>query len=307
MNLQDLINGRLGVGLGLSLSRSLPPKLAYPVIRMFSGVVARQQNSPMVQAIRANQWIISGKSLTGRELNERTHLVLQNTGRSIYDFYHYMHDSPKVKELVPLDPSFEPWMELNLQQKQPMIWVAPHLSNFDLMARALILKGARFQVLSYPQPNAGYRWQNQIRELPGLELTPMSIAALRQASNNLRANGTILTGVDRPLPDPDSKYQPTFFGLPASLPVFHIRLALKHDLPIVVISGKRTADGKMTILASDPIPMQHSTDLYEETVCNAEAVLAAIEHFVCLAPEQWAMFYPIWPEASHEVPNSQET
>lgn len=297
MTLQDLINGRLGVGGALLLSRGMPTQIAYPFIRLIASVLSHQNNSNLVRAIRANQWVISGEKLTDAELKQRTRMVLQNTGRSIYDFYHYLRSPQKVIDLVAFDTRFTEWFECSLKQKQPMIWVAPHQSNFDLMARALILKGTQFQVLSYPQPNAGYRWQNQIRELPGLEITPMSIQALRQASVTLRSNGTVVTGVDRPLPDPDAKYQPTFFGRPAALPVFHIRLALKHDLPIIVIAGRRDPDGKTLIMATDPIPMQHYADLHEETIRNAEAVLSAIENFIRLAPEQWAMFYPIWPEA----------
>jgi KDO2-lipid IV(A) lauroyltransferase len=297
MNFQDLINGRLGVGLGLFLSRSLPPQMAHVVIRSVSGLISRRKNSKMVQAIRANQCAISNERLSEQELAQRTHLVLQNTGRSLYDFYHNLHDPQKVMDLVEFDPSFEQWFEYRRLKKQPIIWVAPHLSNFDLMARALILRGTQFQVLSYPQPNAGYRWQNKLRELPGLEVTPMSIQALRQASATLRANGTVITGVDRPLPDPEAKYRPVFFGCPASMPVFHIRLALKHNLPIQVITGYRKPDGISRILASDPIPMQRHPDLHEELVRNAEVVLASIERFIRLAPEQWAMFYPVWPEA----------
>lgn len=296
MSMQDFFNGRFGVSLGLFLSRILPPKAAYPFIQFLTGLVARQENSKIIQAIRANQSVISGGSLSNQQLAQRAHLVLQNTGRSLYDFNHNLNNPQRVLELVEFDPSFEQWFEYSRVKKQPLIWVAPHLSNFDLMARALNLRGAQFQVLSFPKPSAAYRMQNKLRTLPGIEVTPMSIQALRQASATLRANGTVITGVDRPLPDHEAKYQPVFFGYPASLPVFHIRLALKHNLPIQVITGCRKPDGITRIMASDPIPMLRHPDLHQETVQNAETVLSIIEHFIRLAPEQWAMFYPVWPE-----------
>ena len=297
MKLQNLINSKIGVGIGLLLSRLMPPLLAYPLANRIADIVSLQKKSSIVNAIRANQYILSGGSLTGRELEKRTQSTLRNTGRNIYDYYHNLKDHQKVMDLVDFDPSFMDWLECNRQKKQPLLFVAPHLSNFDLMMRAIILKGGQFHVLSYPQPNEGYLWQNQLRELPGLKISPMSIQALRQASETLRANGAVITGVDRPLPNPEAKYRPRFFGRPASLPVFHIRLALKHDLPIIVLTGFRKPDGRSLIVASNPIPMQRYPDLQEETIRNAESVLAVITTFIRQAPEQWAMFYPVWPEA----------
>jgi phosphatidylinositol dimannoside acyltransferase len=302
MNLQNLINGRFGVWFGLLAGRHLPHQIAYPLIKMIASLIARQKNSPMIQSIRANQWVVSGESLSGPELDQQARQVLQNTGRNIYDFYHNLHDSQKIIDLVELNPSFEALLECNRGKRLPLIWVAPHQSNFDLMIRSLLLRGAHFQALSYPQPKAGYRMQNKVREHPGLMLTPMSLQALRQASETLRANGAVVTGVDRPLPDPEAKYQPNFFGRPASLPMLHIRLALKHDLPITVAAGYRKPDGKTIIMATEPIPMQRYPDLHEETIRNAETILSAVETYIRVAPEQWAMFYPVWPETLKMVP-----
>jgi phosphatidylinositol dimannoside acyltransferase len=301
MKLQDLINGKLGIGIALLISRLAPPVLAYPLANQIADLVSRTKKSSLVQAIRANHLILGGESLSERELEQRTRATLRNTGRNLYDFYHYLHNNQKVLDMVDFDPSFMHWFACEQSKKQPLIFVAPHLSNFDLMMRAIILRGGQYHVLSYPDPNAGYRWQNQLRELPGLKITPMSIQALRQASETLRANGAVITGVDRPLPNPDAKYRPRFFGRPASLPVFHIRLALKHDLPIIVITGYRKPDGRSLIVASDPIPMQRHPDLQEETIINAEAVLSVLENYIRQAPEQWAMFYPVWPEALAKV------
>jgi len=112
-----------------------------------------------------------------------------------------------------------------------------------------------------------------------------------------------VTGVDRPLStSEDAKYRPRFFGRAAALPVFHIRLALKHNLPIIVVGGARKANGCYSVWASDPIPMQRHSDMVQETVQNAEAVLAVIADYIRQAPEQWAMYYPVWPETLDQAP-----
>ncbi len=179
------------------------------------------------------------------------------------------------------------------------------MSNFDLIGRAVVLRGLPLHILSYPQPNGGYRWQNELRQLPNMLVTPMSIEALRQASDTLRANRVVITGVDRPLPNPDAKYRPRFFGLPSAMPVFHVRLALKHNLPVIVLSGHRQKNGRYCLWASEPIWMKRSTDLIEETVTNAEKVLTVIADFIRKYPQQWAMFYPVWPQVRASVPESK--
>jgi KDO2-lipid IV(A) lauroyltransferase len=112
----------------------------------------------------------------------------------------------------------------------------------------------------------------------------------------------VITAVDRPLPDPeDAKYPSHFFGRKAAMPVFYIRLALKHHLPITVLGGCRRSDGRYCVWASDPIPLRHYADLVEETVLNTETILRSVADVIRQAPEQWAMFYPVWPEALVEV------
>ncbi|MCY0726124.1 hypothetical protein OVW19_30760, partial [Klebsiella pneumoniae] len=79
-----------------------------------------------------------------------------------------------------------------LDEKDGTLMVGPHITNFDMVGRALALRGMNMQILSYPQPPGGYSFQNQLRELPGVRVTPMSIQALRKASETLRAGHTVL-------------------------------------------------------------------------------------------------------------------
>ncbi len=178
--------------------------------------------------------------------------------------------------------------------------VCPHLTNIDLIGHAAALAGMRFQVLSYPDPPASYRITNRLRSASGIDVTPMSIQALRKATTRLREHGFVLTGVDRPIDD--EKYRPLFFGRRASLPVGHVRLALMTNVPVVVITGILQPGGRYRVWASDPIWMQPDDDLTTEIVTNAEKILRIIEQEILKAPEQWTMFYPVWPDALVEMP-----
>jgi lauroyl/myristoyl acyltransferase len=297
MKLHDIFNSRPAVGLGLTFSRLVQPRVGYPLARFFSDIVAGNRRSLFVKAVRANHWVIHNERVTKRELDRLTRETFRSAGRSLYEFWHYFRDPRSVVDMVEFEPSFVECLKRTRNAKEGTLIVAPHISNFDLVGRALVLNGMDLHILSYPQPPGGYKWQNLLRQLPGLTITPMSIQALRQASQTLRAGRTVLTGVDRPLPDgPDAKYRPCFFGRRAAMPVFHIRLALKHNLPITVLGGCRTASGRYRVWASDPIPMRRDDDLVKETVQNAETILGVISEFIRRSPEQWAMFYPVWPE-----------
>ena len=42
--------------------------------------------------------------------------------------------------------------------------------------------------------------------------------------------------------------------------------------------------------------MQKRSDRDEEILMNAEKVLEVAEVMIRQAPEQWSMFYPVWPD-----------
>jgi KDO2-lipid IV(A) lauroyltransferase len=180
-----------------------------------------------------------------------------------------------------------------------IVIVGIHLSNFDLVMQAAGALGLSVQVLSAAQPGSGYRWQNELRRQRGLEITPASITAVRQAVERLRSGGSVLTGIDRPIFD--SKHRPRFFGRPACLPVHHIYLALKAKAPIYLFASILSSDGVYRISASDPIKMRPYSDRETELLRNAEAVLEVAESFIRQAPQQWSMFFPVWPEALKEL------
>jgi lauroyl/myristoyl acyltransferase len=77
-------------------------------------------------------------------------------------------------------------------------------------------------------------------------------------------------------------------------------LALKHNLPITILGGCRRPDGRYHVWATEAIHMQRRKDLVEETLTNTEAVLSAVANVIRRAPEQWAMFYPVWPEVLNQ-------
>ena len=301
MALIDLLNSKWGTGLGTGISSLVPPEVGYPLGTAIADLLSSLKTSPIVRAVRANQWAIHNGQLTRKQLNTLVRDTFRSSARSLYEFWHLFRSPQTVMDMVEFEPSFMNVVHRANRGDTGTILVSGHMANFDLIGRAMALRGLELQILSYPKPPGGYRWQNRIREIPGMRITPMSTEALLEASKTLRKNKVVLTNIDRPLPASSlvnglGKYRPRFFGHPANMPVYYIRLALKHHLPVTVIGGQRRPDGKYRVWAAEPIPMRPASDLIEETVQNAEAVLAVMADFIRERPEQWAMFYPVWPE-----------
>ena len=129
-----------------------------------------------------------------------------------------------------------------------------------------------------------------MRKQIGMNLVPASVGALRGAIKYLENGGTIVTGLDRPIPEPHQK--PMFFGRPAWLPIYYVHLASKARVPITVMATIQQADGKYHVFRSDFIEVEP----HLEAMRNAERVLKQAEEFIRLAPQQWNVPLPVWPD-----------
>jgi KDO2-lipid IV(A) lauroyltransferase len=302
VTLQTTFNSTFGIGTALLLGRIVPETIGYPLAQVIGQIIARQKKTAMVRAVRSNQWVMRGKGLSATQLDDCVHDVFRSQARCLFDFYRNMNRPEKVQDLFHLSSAFQKvFDERTKTTKQGALFLLPHLSAFDLGGYAMAMRGLQLQVLSTPQLNSGYAWQNRLRQQQGLEMTPLSPSTLHQARLRLEQGGTVLTGLDRP--NPGSNYQPLFFGHPSALPVFYVRLAINTHVPIYVIAVTAQANGSSYLIdASEPITMVTDTDPHREIVQNAETVLRVSESFIRSHPEQWAMFFPVWPDLLANTP-----
>lgn len=289
--MQNLMNGRFGVGFAMAFGRLLPPRVGRRLADALADRLAARRESSLVRAVRANQWVVSGGALSAAELDLAVRDTLRHAARCLYDLYHHLHDPAALQARAAFGADVAP---LLAGEHGSLILVGAHLSNFDLVARAAALRGMRAQVLSFPEPGGGYRWQNELRRRAGLDITPASGEAIKRAVRHLRAGGVVVTGADRPVPD--GRYQPTFFGRPAAVPLIHVTLAQRTGAPIRVVGLRLGEDGRYHARLSPPIPLQSHADRRTELLLNAEATLRVVETYIQAAPRQWLMFYPVWPE-----------
>ena len=292
--------GSLTTALAINLSQAFPSSIGYPVARVIARVLSSRFHSPLVKAVRLNQWIAHDRKLNSHELNQAVNQVFLNQARALYTFYHNLDRPERVKQLVRISPRMQQLMDTANRNGQGTMMLIPHLSGFDIGGLLLGRMGFKYLTLSYPNPPRGYEWQNQIRNERGEEVMPMSFQSTQLARERLQAGGTVLTGIDRPYPG--TGYLPQFFGLPAELPVAYIKLALRSKARVFVVAFLTHPDLTYEIDASDEIALQPEADPRKELEDNASRVLSAAEAFIRRTPGSWAMFYPIWPQLMETLP-----
>jgi len=300
VDLQSVINSRFGIGLGLSIGRLIPPQIGYQLAKSVGLKIANRKDSAMVQAARANQWVISGEKLSSEQLDQAVINNLKIATRCQYDLYHNIKNTSRIMQMVKFTDSAEEAIQMSLTSNKGFIAVGLHISSLDIGFIALSQRGVRVLAISVPEPGGGYRWQNDLRKELGFEFYPASKSAFRAAQNRLNNGGSVISGIDRPIED--TKYRPNFFGRPASLPVFHVLLGLKFKLPIYITYTVLDDDGLYRMQVSEPIFMKPFDSRYDEIINNAEAVLKVAEEIINQVPQQWVMYYPVWPDVMDLVP-----
>lgn len=301
MKTQTLLNNRNAGEWAFKLSRLLPPAGAKWVVKWISKWIASQPRSPLVQAIRCNQWVAAGESSSSVELDCQVIKVLNHAGLSFYNLFHHFDKPEQLQELVVFSPEIEEVIQRSQENRHGLIVAGIHISNFDLVAQAAAWRGLNAFALSIPEPDQAIQWQHDLRKKSGLEILDANLPNLRSAIHRLQSGETVLTGLDRPVPEP--KIKPVFFGRPAHLAVHHVQLAIHAQIPLIVMGAILQADGRYHIHSSGEIQMQSYSDRRTELKNNAERVLEIAQAIISRSLEQWVVFQPIWPEVLPFVPH----
>lgn len=302
--MQALLNSPTAARWALWLCRVSPPRLGYCLADYIALRVAGSSTTPVVQAIKANQWVVSGESLSPQQLDWVALECWRHVTRSFFELFHNFDTPEALIDRVIITPMAEEMLAASQEKKRGMIVCGLHLSGFDLVAQAAALKGFKAVALSLPQADDAIEWQHKLRRKSGMEILPVSLSNLRHVIQRVESGETLLTGIDRPMPG--LKHCLNFFGRPARLPTHHITLALKTGAPIRVMVPVYMPDGRYMVYSSEEIYLRPYSDRETEITANGERVLEAAQDLIQMAPAQWAVFHPVWPYAIDKLFSCQE-
>lgn len=303
MLLNYITRSRWGPTIGLSLIRLVPKRLALRLGSMIIRRVAKDSNSKMVTAIRANQAIVRGLEYEDPQLDDAVQNVLESTSRSFVDSFKAIAKGHKgIREACEIDSKTRDEL-LGTLDRSGLVLVAPHLSGMDMFIFYLGVVGYPILGLSYPDPKGSYVGQNKIRRKFGFNIIPVSLRSLKDAVRHLEKRGVVMTAVDRPGLGGEPMQ---FFGREVVLPVGHARLALKTGSPLAVAIPYRDGDGMYRADIASVIQPKTGGDEAEVAHAMAQEALTAMEAHIRRWADRWMMFYPLWPEVIPESDFSRE-
>jgi lauroyl/myristoyl acyltransferase len=301
---REIINSPYGLNLAYFVARKVPERQGRRFATFVADFISARKSWKMVMAARCNQWVAHDEKLEGHALDQVVRETFRSIADSIFDLYHYFGDTPAIMRQIEPHPIALELIHRPEFSKRGLVIAGIHLSNFDMVFQMGGLAGMRALALTLPELSAGYRKQLEMRVKNSLHILQATVGNIKYAVDYLKAGGLLITGIDRP--DNSYIYRPKFFGRPAAVPIHHVFLALKANVPVVVAATVKNADGKYHFMFSDPIEMEPNPDRKTEILLNAERVLMIAEKYIRIDPCQWSMTFPVWPEAMVELKNSRK-
>ena len=294
MNLQSIASNPRSIQLGMWFSRHAPERVGHRLSWWAADVVCRAKPT-VYRIVQANLSQVLGPDAQGQALERSVRQVFYTAVRGYFDLFRALQlPREELEAMVDFPEQARTFARSLWNRKGGSVLVFPHLGNFDIAAQAIGSYLPEPQVLTLPDPSPGFQLTNELRKRTGVEVTPLSASALRQAIKRLRRGGLVSVAADRPVSDLDEPIP--FFGRLARVPSGHIRLALKTNALVVVaccfLSPKT---GKYTVHIEPPLEMLRTGDREEEVELNMRRVLDVMETVIRRWTWQWQMFVPVWP------------
>lgn len=295
MDLISLAKSRYGPSLAMALCRTLPRRQAYWLADRLAGVVARQNDLPFVTALRANMAVVRGLPEGHPAVERAVGRLMRNALRSHVDLFRGLtaEEGLGVHAAVEFDPTAQRSLEACRASGKGLVLVGVHTCSFDILLLSMQAHFPSVQILTNAHPVGSSQVMNALRIRCGVEVTPISVTALRSSVERLRGGGVIALAADLPVEGGEAL---TFFGRSSRLPVGHARLALGAGAQMVVGASYRLSDGVYRAVAA-PVPAPTSTgDRQRDVLRWAQRSFAAMEKLIRARPEEWLMPLPLWPQ-----------
>jgi lauroyl/myristoyl acyltransferase len=290
MRLHQLSAGGLGLPLAMFLARVLPEM---PLLRLARSLADRAalEDSPSVRAVRRNQAVARALAPDDPALERAVQSVFRSAGRGYVALFRAMaRGREELLRACEVSPDLVSRMETALERGRGLILVGPHISAFDFFLLTVGSRGYSAQALSPPVPTSTYRLQNRLRTQYGTETTPISVESLRLAIKRLKAGGLVLTGLDRPISEPEGL---DFFGRPTFLPLGYARLAVRTGAALLPGAVIPMGPGRYRTIAGELIYPPSATG-EDATRRLAQQAVDQIEPIVRAYLDEWLMFFPVW-------------
>jgi KDO2-lipid IV(A) lauroyltransferase len=281
--------------LGMFLGAVLPTRQAYWLADKIAANVVSQTDSDLYRALRSNQAVIRGWQYDDPRLDDALYEVMQNATRGYADWFKAMAKGKKyLLERCHIAPHLIEEAKKAITDEKGVMMVGAHMSAFNIMVLGLGVRGLPIKMLAFANPAGSYKVDNFIRRRYGLELSTITMASLKDAIRRLKSGGLVLTGIDRP----DVGGEPLdFFGTKVVMPVGHARLAIRTGANLLMGVTTRTGPAEYSVSGPPLIKPEITGDTDRDVRKLAQQVLSYMEGQIRARPDEWLMFFPVWPDS----------
>ena len=301
-NLENLATDPRIMRLAMSLSRYTPERLGHHLSWRVASIIS-QFKPAVYRVVQSNLGPVLGTIESSSVLDQMARQVIYVAIRGYFDLFREQaasaeEASTSIEEmaaLVDLPDETRGIARAAWERGEGTVLVFPHLGNFDLGGHAIMPLLPEMQLFTLPDPPPGFQLLNSSRQRGGVNVTPLSTNALRDAIKLLRRGGVVSIAADRPVSELDEPF--SFFGRPARVPSGHVRLALRTGASVVIGYCVLSPETQRYVMRLEPpMEMIRTGNRQEDLQLNMRRVLDALEGIIRAWPEQWQMFVPVWPE-----------
>jgi KDO2-lipid IV(A) lauroyltransferase len=241
---------------------------------------------------RNNLRIAFGKEKDERELKKLTLNVFENAGKNVADAVRLKdmkwEEIEKITQIEGLE-----YFDDAYKMGKGVVAVTGHISNFELSAAYLSLRGYKLSVIGRelydPRLDA---LLVRSRESVGLENIPSS-ASVKQMIKALRSGRALGALADQDSTRVRGVFV-NFFGRPARTPVGPALLAYKTESPIVPVAIVREGDDRYKIMVKEPVKLAFTGDKERDTIETTQKYTQVLESIIREYPSQWLWMHDRW-------------
>jgi lauroyl/myristoyl acyltransferase len=268
----------------------IPPRLGYALFSRI-GQLAYATSSTARANVHDNLHHVLGHQVNPVRIEEVARQVFQNQARNYFDLFRVAAlSADQLRRLVTLNGLED--IDQALSAGKGLIVAAAHLGSPDIVMQRFALQGyPMLGIAEHLQPERLYQYVASVRASKGMRVIPTD-SFLRPLFRALRNNEILGLAVDRIEAKTGTLIE--FFGAPALLPDWHVRLALRTGAKLVPAFSLRHPDNTVDAFVEPALELDGTGDAERDLRDGMSKLVAVLEKWIGQHPEQWVMFQPVW-------------
>ena len=190
----------------------------------------------------------------------------------------------------------EALMSADGEIRQPMVFVAAHLANWEVIGAAITRLGIRSRAMYAPLANP---WLDHLllgyRKALGCDLVARS-EGLRPFMDALKEGLSPIIIADRRIQDGGGK-PIAFFGAQKQSSTLPARLALRFGVPLVPVQVERRPGARFHVRFHAPLAPRDPADPAAQALDLTAQTHEMFEHWITARPGEWLCTSKMWPSS----------